>query len=259
MVQIARRPKEEMARLWARFQETRDRAVKNILSEEYRPIVKYVADKMIGRLPHNVQVDDLVGAGVFGLFDAIEKFDLSRGVKFETYCVGRIRGSMLDELRRLDWVPRLTRSRANKLEAAYAKLERQLGRAPADPELARELGISLDRLDELFRDVSGAGITSMRRRPLDQDPDQLVMEVREDEKIEGPLEANGRKDLFEFCKKRLPPRERYILLMYYSEDLTLKEIGQVLDLSESRVCQKHAQLISKLRTRIRRLDHLVGV
>ena len=236
MASVTKRPKEEMARLWAEFARTRDPQLKNQLSEEYLPIVRYVADKMIERLPHNVQVEDLVGAGVFGLFDAVEKFDLSRGIKFETYCVGRIRGSMLDELRHMDWVPRLTRARANKLEGAYAKLEREFGRAPTDVELAAELKISVDQLDELYREVSGASIVSMQRRSLEKDPNQLGVDIMEDEKIEGPLPANTRKDLVEFCQKKLSTKERYILMMYYFEDLTLKEIGTVLGLSESRVC-----------------------
>jgi RNA polymerase sigma factor FliA len=247
MASVTKRPKEEMARLWVEFQKVRDPAIKNILSEEYYPIVRYVAEKMIERLPHNVQVEDLVSAGVFGLFDAIDKFDLSRGVKFETYCVNRVRGSMLDELRHMDWVPRLTRARANKLEEAYSKLEKLNGRAPTDVELARELHISVDQLDELFREVSGASIVSMGRRTLDKDPNQVGVDIMEDEKIEGPLPANMRRDLLEFCKKRLSTKERYILMMYYFEDLTLKEIGQILDLSESRVCQLHAKLISRLR------------
>jgi RNA polymerase sigma factor for flagellar operon FliA len=247
MASVTKRPKEEMARLWTEYEKTRDKTIKNILSEEYYPIVRYVAEKMIERLPHNVQVEDLVSAGVFGLFDAIEKFDLGRGVKFETYCVNRIRGAMLDELRHMDWVPRLTRARANKLEEAYTKLERANGRPPTDVELARELQISVEALDELYREVSGASIVSMGRRTLDKDPNQVGVDIMEDNKIEGPLETNGRKDLLDFCKKRLSTKERYILMMYYSEDLTLKEIGQILELSESRVCQLHAKLISRLR------------
>jgi len=236
-----------MARLWIEFKSTHDVRIKNLLSEEYLPIVRYVAEKMIERLPHNVQVEDLISAGVFGLFDAVEKFDLSREVKFETYCVGRVRGAMLDELRHMDWVPRLTRARANKLEEAYTKLEKANGRAPTDMELAKELRISVDQLDELFREVSGASMVTLRRRALDKDPNQLGVDIMEDEKIEGPFPANSRKDLVEFCKKKLSIKERNILVMYYFEDLTLKEIGTILDLSESRVCQLHAKLITRLR------------
>jgi RNA polymerase sigma factor FliA len=148
----------------------------------------------------------------------------------------------------MDWVPRLTRARANKLEEAYTKLERENGRAPTDVELARELRISLDALDELFREVSGAAIVTMGRRTLDKDPNQIGVDIMEDEKIEGPLPANTRRDLVEFCKKKLSVKERYILMMYYFEDLTLKEIGQILDLSESRVCQLHAKLVTRLRS-----------
>jgi RNA polymerase sigma factor for flagellar operon FliA len=258
MASVTKRSKEEMARIWEEFQRTRDPQIKNLLSEEYLPIVRYVADRMIERLPHNVQVEDLVGAGVFGLFDAVEKFDLSRGVKFETYCVNRIRGAMLDELRHMDWVPRLTRARANKLEEAYARLEKQNGRAPTDVELARELRISLDQLDELFREVSGASIVTLQRRTLDKDPNQLGVDIMEDQKIEGPLPANTRRDLLEFCKKKLSVKERYILMMYYFEDLTLKEIGQILDLSESRVCQLHAKLVSRLRAFLKHRKTEVG-
>jgi RNA polymerase sigma factor for flagellar operon FliA len=251
MAQVTKRPKEEMAALWVEFTRTRDPKIKNILSEEYLPIVRYVAEKMIERLPHNVRVEDLVSAGVFGLFDAVERFDLARGVKFETYCVGRIRGAMLDDLRHMDWVPRLTRARANKLEGAYIMLEREHGRTPTDVELAAELQISVDQLDELFREVSGASIVGIGRRTLGKDPNQMGVDIMEDGKIEGPLPMSTRKDLVEFCKKKLSVKERYILMMYYFEDLTLKEIGQILDLSESRVCQLHAKLISRLRAHLK--------
>lgn len=247
MASVTKRPKEEIAKLWDEYTRTRDPAIKNILSEEYLPIVRYVAEKMIERLPHNVQVEDLISSGIFGLFEAVSRFDLTRGVKFETYCVGRIRGAMLDELRHMDWVPRLTRARANKLEDAYSKLEKEHGRPPTDVELARELRISVDQLDGLYREVSGASLVSLQRRTLEKDDNTLGVDVMEDSKIEGPLPANIRRDLVEFCRKRLSTKERYILMMYYFEDLTLKEIGTILGLSESRVCQLHAKLISRLR------------
>ncbi len=247
MASVTKRSKEEIARLWWEYRRTRDPAIKNILSEEYLPIVRFVAEKMIGRLPHNVQVEDLISAGVFGLFEAVERFDVSRGVKFETYCVGRIYGAMLDDLRQLDWVPRLTRARANRLEAACADLQKRHERPPTDVELARELGISLEQLDQMYREVSGAGLLNVTRRVLQKEENQLGMDIREDSKIEGPLPASTRKDLVEFCKRKLSAKERYVLMMYYFEDLTLKEIGEVLGLSESRVCQLHAKLMARLR------------
>ena len=247
MASVTKRPKEEMTKLWEEYQRTRDVAVKIILSEEYLPIVRYVAEKMIERLPHNVQVEDLIGAGIFGLFDAITKFDLDRGVKFETYCVGRIRGSMLDELRAMDWVPRLTRARANKLEAAYNRLEKRHGRAPTDVEIARELNLKLEELDSLFREVSGASLVNLQRRTLEKDTNNLGVDIMEDEKIRGPITESAKKDLIDFCRDHLSLKERYVLMMYYFEELTLKEIGTILDLSESRVCQLHAKLISRLR------------
>lgn len=252
MASVTKRPKEEMARLWEEFRRTKDPAIKNILSEEYLPIVRYVAEKMIERLPHNVQVEDLSSAGAFGLFDAIDKFDLSRGVKFETYCVGRIRGAMLDELRAMDWVPRLTRARANRLEETYTRLEKELGRAPTDVEIARAMHISIEALDELYREVSGASVLSLHKRTLEKDETVLGVDVMEDPKIRGPLSESARKDLVEFCQKNLSTKERYILMMYYFEDLTLKEIGSILNLSESRVCQLHAKLISRLRSWLKR-------
>lgn len=247
MAKVTKRSKEELARLWEQYRRTRDPEIKNILSEEYLPIVRFVAERMIGRLPHNVQVEDLISAGVFGLFEAVERFDLSRGVKFETYCVGRIHGAMLDELRHLDWVPRLTRARANRLESACARIEREKGRPPTDAELADALGVSLEELDQLYREVSGAGLLKLQRRSLEREESLPGVEAREDTRIEGPFDASARRDLVEYCKKKLSAKERYILMMYYFEDLTLREIGEVLGLSESRVCQLHAKLIARLR------------
>jgi RNA polymerase sigma factor for flagellar operon FliA len=247
MASVTKRSAAEMAKIWVEFERTHDASLKNILAEEYYPIVRYTAERMIERLPHNVQVEDLVGAGVFGLLDAIEKFDQARGVKFETYCVGRIRGSMLDELRAMDWVPRLTRARANKLEAAYAKLEREHGRAPTDHEVAKELGISVDELDSLHREVSGASLLSLQHRTLGKDEEAVGVEVMEDEHAPLPLSESSKKDFVEYCKKKLSTKERNVLMLYYYEELTFKEIGEVLNISESRVCQLHTKLVARLR------------
>ena len=247
MASVTKRSKEEMAKLWTEYRRTREVALKNQLSEEYLPIVRYVAERMIERLPHNVQVEDLISVGVFGLFEAIKKYEPERGVKFETYCVGRIRGSMLDELRSMDWVPRLTRARANKLEGAYAKLERELGRAPTDAEVAKEMGVSLEGLDELHREVSGASVLSLQHRTLGKDEDTAGVDVMEDEKITGPLSDSAKRDFVAYCKTKLSTKERSVLMLYYYDDLTFKEIGHILSISESRVCQLHSKLIVRLR------------
>jgi RNA polymerase sigma factor for flagellar operon FliA len=154
---------------------------------------------------------------------------------------------MLDELRAMDWVPRLTRARANKLQDTYARLEKEHGRAPTDVELARAMRMTIEQLDALYREVSGASLVSLQRKPLEKDDNILGVDIMEDAKIEGPVLESAKKDFLEFCKKNLSTKERYILMMYYFDDLTLKEIGTILGLSESRVCQLHAKLITRLR------------
>lgn len=248
MASITKRSREEMDRLWREYRRAPTQELRNILAEEYLPIVRFVSERMIERLPHNVQVEDLCSAGVFGLLDAIDKFDLSRGFRFETYCTNRIRGAILDELRSMDWVPRLTRARANGLERTFTKLERQLGRAPTDVEVAREMRISVDRLDELYRETSRtAVIQSLHRRTLAKDPDTSGVEAMEDFAGAGPVTNAEKSDFIDYCKKSLSTKERYILMLYYYDKLTLKEIGSVLGLSESRVCQLHAKLVTRLR------------
>jgi RNA polymerase sigma factor for flagellar operon FliA len=254
MATVTKRNKAEMLRMWVEYKKAPDPQVKNTLIEEYLPIVRYVAERLIERLPHNVQVEDIASAGIFGLIDAIDKFDLDRGVKFETYCVGRIRGAMLDELRAMDWVPRLTRARANKLEGAYTMLEKKLGRAPADTEVAEELKVSLNELDELYRDVSGASVLSLQKRPHGKDESALGVDIMEDTRVEGPVEESARRDFIEYVQKNLTTKERYILMLYYFDELTLKEIGSILGLSESRVCQLHARLMTRLRTYLRKVQ-----
>lgn len=253
MGSVTKRPKAELDKLWADYIATKSPEIKNILIEEYLPIVRYVAERLIERLPHNVQVDDIASAGIFGLLDAIKRFDPARLVKFETYCVGRIRGAMLDELRAMDWVPRLTRARANRLEDAYTKLEKEHRRAPTDTELAKEMRVSMQELDALFKDVSGASVLTLHKRPHGKDENLLGVDIMEDAKAEGPLSESARRDFIDYIKKNLTTKERYILMLYYFDDLTLKEIGVILELSESRVCQLHARLLVKLRNYLRKI------
>ena len=249
---MKRRNKEELAKIWIKYKKTDSVELKNELSEAYLYIVRYQAEKMIERLPHNVQIEDLCSSGIFGLFEAIKRFDMERGVKFETYCVGRIRGAMLDELRAMDWVPRLTRARANNLQKTYARLEKEYGRVPTDMELSKALGLTLEQLDTLFREVSSANVVGFQRKPLEKDDNILGVDILEDAKVAGPVLETAKKDFLEFCKKNLSSKERYILMMYYFDDLTLKEIGTILGLSESRVCQLHAKLITRLRNYAKR-------
>jgi RNA polymerase sigma factor for flagellar operon FliA len=253
MASITKRSRAEMDKLWHEYGRTKSQEIRNTLAEEYLPIVRFVADRMMERLPHNVQVEDLCSAGVFGLLDAIDKFDITRGFRFETYCTNRIRGAILDELRSMDWVPRLTRARANGLERAYQKLEREHGRAPTDLEMARELRVSIDRLDELYRETSGAVVTgALTRRTLSKDPELAGVDVMEDGRGDGPFSSAEKSDFVDYCKKNLSTKERYILMLYYYDELTLKEIGSILGLSESRVCQLHAKLVTRLRAFMQR-------
>ena len=186
--------------------------------------------------------------------DAIHRFDMNRGVKFPTYCVTRVRGAMLDELRAMDWVPRLTRSRANKLEDAYIKLEREKGRAPTDVEIAKELRMSMKHYDELLYEVSAINMMGASKKPAKKD-DNIIgtgVEIMEDKEAESPRFESEKHDLLEYINKHLVQKERYILMMYYFDELTLKEIGAILGLSESRVCQLHSKLIMKLRVQLRK-------
>lgn len=244
---------EEVSKVWIEFKQSGRKDLKNILIEQYLSVARYVADRIVERLPNNVQVEDIASAGVFGLMDAVEKFDIHRGVRFETYCMARVRGAILDELRAMDWVPRLTRARANKLGDAHSRLEKNLGRAPTDAEVARELRISLGQYDELLREVSAASIVSLQRRTLGKDDNTLGghVELMEDVHINAPVKESEKKDILEYVKKRLSTKERYIMIMYYYDDLTLKEIGRILGLSESRVCQIHSKIISKLRSSLK--------
>jgi RNA polymerase sigma factor for flagellar operon FliA len=253
MGSLIKKSQEELDKLWKEYKATGDPRLKNQLAEEYLPVVRYHAERLAERLPNNVQVEDIASAGIFGLLDAIDKFDLSRGVKFETYCAGRIRGAMLDELRAMDWVPRQTRARANRLEQTYARLEKEHGRPPTDMELAEALGVSLEELDAIYKDVSGASVASLQRRSHAKEEDLLAVEIREDARIEGPLDAAARKDFLEYVQKNLTAKERYILMLYYFDELTLKEIGAILGLSESRVCQIHARVLTKLRHYLRKI------
>lgn len=242
----------DVMELWHQFRSQPSVELRNRLIERYLPLVRYNAERIWARLPDGVDIDDLISAGVFGLMDAIDAFDLNRGVKFETYCVPRIRGAMLDELRTMDWVPRLVRSKASKLEDARKALEAQHGRPPTNEELADYIGLSLEEFDKLLQDASAVGLVSLNKKWYETDSykDVREIDILEDKKSEDPTRRLQRKDLMKLVTKGLNRNERLIIILYYYEELTMKEIGQTLDLSESRVSQMHSSILQRLQTQL---------
>jgi RNA polymerase sigma factor for flagellar operon FliA len=248
----------DIQEIWKEYKTTRDRAHRNKLMEHYLPLVRYTADRISAKLPNEVDVDDLISAGIFGLMDAIEAFDLGRGVKFETYCSPRIRGAILDELRTMDWVPRLVRSRAHKLESVTKLLKAELGRLPNDDEIASRLAISRGELDRLVKDANAVSLVSLSRKFYDDDSSREMEEIDilEDRRVEGPVQQIQRRDLHQLIMKSLTRIERIILVLYYFEEMTMKEIGVTLDLSESRVSQMHSSILSRLLQQMSRRGQL---
>jgi RNA polymerase sigma factor for flagellar operon FliA len=238
----------DVTELWREFKEHPTTPLRNQLVERYLPLVKYNAERIWQRLPEGVDLDDLISAGVFGLMDAIDAFDLGRGVKFETYCVPRIRGAMLDELRTMDWVPRLVRSKHSKLEEARKSLEAQHGRPPTDTELAERLGIPMEEYEKMASDANAVGLISLNKKWYETDSykDVREIDILEDKRGEDPTRRLQRKDLMRMVTKGLNRNERLIIILYYYEELTMKEIGATLDLSESRVSQMHSSIIQRL-------------
>jgi len=247
--------KEEIAEIWDEYkQDQSNEYLRNRLVENYLPLVKYNGERVWARLPDGVELDDLISAGVFGLMDAIDAFDLSRGVKFETYCVPRIRGAMLDELRTMDWVPRLVRSKASKLGEATKKLETKHGRAPTVAELAEHLEMTIPELEKMTREANAANLVSLNKKWYETDSSKDVREVDilEDKKGEDPTRRVQKTDLMRLVTKGLNRNERLIIILYYYEELTMKEIGATLDLSESRVSQMHSSIVNRLQIQLGR-------
>ena len=246
-------PPEQVAGLWETYKATfPNPELRNTLVEHYMPLVKYHGERVWSRLPQGVELDDLISAGVFGLMDAIDAFDLSRGVKFETYCVPRIRGAMLDELRNTDWVPRLVRSRARKLGEATKTLENELGRRPTELELAERLEMTVSDVEKMMLDAKAVNLVSLNKKWSETDSAREVSEIEviEDRKGEDPTRRVQKTDLMRLVTKGLNRKERLILILYYYEELTMKEVGATLDLSESRVSQMHSSLVERLQIQL---------
>jgi RNA polymerase sigma factor for flagellar operon FliA len=244
---------EDIQEIWKSYKaDPVNEELRNRLIEHYLPLVKYNGERIWSRLPEGVELDDLVSAGVFGLMDAIDAFDLSRGVKFETYCVPRIRGAMLDELRTMDWVPRLVRSKASKLNEAIKSLEAKLGRQPSETELAEHMGMSVPELEKMMLDASAVNLISLNKKWYETDSykDVREIDILEDKKGEDPTRRIQKTDLMRLVTKGLNRNERLIIILYYYEELTMKEIGATLDLSESRVSQMHSAIVQRLQSQL---------
>ncbi|MEM8708538.1 MAG: RNA polymerase sigma factor WhiG [Actinomycetota bacterium] len=245
---------DDIEQLWADFKAQRTQELRDKLIVQYSPLVKYVAGRVGVGLPRNVEQADLASFGVFGLIDAIEKFDPERGYKFETYAIARIKGAILDELRSIDWVPRSVRSKARNLERAMAKLESENHRAPTDKEVAEEMGVSEAQLQTTLSQISFVGVAALDEMLSGGERGESVTlgDTVADTK-DGPMgvfEVEEMRQILAESINRMPEREKIVLTLYYYEGLTLAEIGRVLGVTESRVCQIHTKAVLQLKSRI---------
>jgi RNA polymerase sigma factor for flagellar operon FliA len=235
--------------LWATYKATGDRQLRDQLILDYTPLVRYVANRVSAGLPQSIEQNDLVSYGMFGLIDAIAKFDVSRTNRFETYAIPRIRGAIIDELRSMDWVPRSVRSKARSVDEAYGSLEASLGRLPTDAEMAAHLDVSEGELQKIFGQISYVGIAALDESVSGQDREAATLGDTIADRENVPLTAEevmGVRDRLVDTIEQLTQRERVVLTLYYFEKLTLAQVGAVLGVTESRVCQIHTKAISRL-------------
>jgi RNA polymerase sigma factor FliA len=241
--------------LWQEYRKTRDPKIREAFIKQYAPLVKYVAGRVAVGMPNNVEFDDLVGFGVFGLIDAIEKYDTEKNVKFKTYAVTRIRGAIFDELRLIDWVPRSVRQKTREVETTISSLEAQLGRTASDQEIASAMGLDETEYMKVIQKISGTSIISLNDLWYSGDEND---KVSIGDSIESPSSMNPdvmvvneeiRRVIVDAINE-LPEKEKKILVLYYYEDLTLKDIGRVLQVTESRVSQLHTKAVLHLRSKL---------
>jgi RNA polymerase sigma factor FliA len=247
------RVSEDVSEVWVEYKKDQtNQELRNRLMERYLPLVRYNAERVWAKLPEGVDLNDLMSAGVFGLMDAIEAFDMDRGVKFETYCVPRIRGAMLDELRTMDWVPRLVRSKASKMEAARKAVEARVGRPPTELEIAAQMGLPINEFERLKSEASAISLVSLDKKWYETDSYKDVREVDvvQDGKGEDPTGGIQKLDVMKLVTRGLNRNERLIIILYYYEELTMKEIGNTLGLSESRVSQMHSSIVARLKEQL---------
>lgn len=244
-----RKSEDNLEEIWGIYKKTKDENLRNVLIEKYMPLVRYISERLLLTLPKSIDLDDLISAGVFGLMDAIDGFDIDRGIKFKTYCTTRIRGSILDELRSQDWVPRLVRLKAHQINKALKTLEMEHGREPTDYEVAKRLGVSMDEFGDMKDESSPKVVYSLSDKWDENNDDESVekVEMIEDKNSVDPVENLNQKDILLTVTNSLSKKEKLIIIMYYYEGLTMREIGNILNLTESRVCQIHSNVMSKLK------------
>lgn len=246
-------PSRSVSDIWAEYRknEVKAEALRNQLMEHYLYLVRYNAERIHVKLPEEVELDDLISAGVFGLMDAIKAFDPERGVKFETYCAPRIRGAILDELRAMDWVPRLTRSRANKLDSAKKHLQTELGRDPTPEEIQKRLKVSPEEYEKIVGDSGGVSLVSLSRKWFETDSSKDVREI--DMLVDGETPDAGydtrRKDLREAITRGLDRVSKLVICLYHFEGYRMSEVGQMLFMSESRISQVHDAAIAQIKAK----------
>jgi RNA polymerase sigma factor for flagellar operon FliA len=248
---------DDTQQLWRSFRASPDdKALRDRLILTYAPLVKYVAGRLGSGLPAHVEEEDLVSYGLLGLIGAIERYDPDRDVKFETYAIARIKGAIIDELRSLDWVPRSVRARAREIERSIATLEAKLHRPPTDEEIASQIGITVDELEDSLTDISRSSIAALDELWTigGSGGDQIALiDTIEDTEAPAPessLQATELKEALGEAIARLPEREKLVVTLYYYEELTLREIGEVLGVTESRVSQLHTKAILRLKARL---------
>ncbi|HTL46734.1 MAG TPA: FliA/WhiG family RNA polymerase sigma factor [Verrucomicrobiae bacterium] len=247
--------REDEIRMWKKYKRTKSQALREDIVKKYLYLVKYVAGRVAIGLPPNVEFNDLVSYGILGLFDAINKYDVSQGNKFETYAVSRIRGSIMDELRKLDWAPRLLRKKAREIEKKCKELEEKYGRIASDEELSKALNISTTELNSIYSDLNSTTFLSLDEVWQNDDGNKPISRLQtiEDSLITNQfnyVHQSEVKEILAHAIDELPEKEKLVIVLYYYENLTLREIGEILDVSESRVCQIHTKVVTRLRSHL---------
>ncbi|MFN8535294.1 MAG: FliA/WhiG family RNA polymerase sigma factor [Dehalococcoidia bacterium] len=254
---------QEIVSLWPHYVVRREPRVRETLILAYTPLVKYVVDRLAISLPAVLDSEDLVSYGVIGLIDAVERFDPGRGFKFETFAIPRIRGTIIDQLRALDWLPRSARQRAKEIERGIQELRGSLGRMPTDEEVAKYLNMDLDRYHAAVQEAATVTLSLDHVLSTDEDDSPLSLaDLVEDRQAVSLLGAAERGELVGALVRaieELPERDRMVIALYYNEELTMKEISRVLEISESRVCQLHARAVLKLRASLAGYREPAGV